>query len=217
MDFPADYHASKGFTSCVRRRKWIRYRRYVATDSWSAVQAVHKDEAEEPFIDIAAGGNEIPNGDPSETVVWAVTVMGRVMVRQGVTASCPEGTGWLHINTPNGCEISQISSSASGLVWAVTWNGKALVRTGVCRLDPTGTGWCEVDAPGGPRNSGGLSHLCVGESSVWALSRDRRVWFRNGIRSSAAGDSESMAKGTKWVEMVGELRMISIGPGDQVS
>jgi hypothetical protein len=73
----------------------------VATDSWSAVPAVHKDEAEEPFIDIDVGGNEIPNGDPNETVVWAVTVLGRIMVRQGVTSTCPEGTGWLHINTPS--------------------------------------------------------------------------------------------------------------------
>jgi hypothetical protein len=56
----------------------------------------------------------------------------------------------------------------------------------------------------------------VGENSVWALSRDRRVWFRNGVRAASSGDSESMAKGTKWIEMVGELIMISIGPGDQV-
>ena len=28
VDFPADYHPKKGFTSCVRRRRWIRHRRY---------------------------------------------------------------------------------------------------------------------------------------------------------------------------------------------
>ena len=115
VDFPAQYSASKAFTSCVRRRRWIRYRRYAATDSWSAVPGVHKDQAEEPFIDIAVGGSDIPNGDPDEVMVWTVTVMGRVMVRQGVTASCPEGTGWLHINTPDGCEISQGSVQQSRL------------------------------------------------------------------------------------------------------
>ena len=61
-----------------------------------------------------------------------------------------------------------------------------------------------------------ISHVSVGESSVWALSRDRRVWLRNGIRAASAGDSQSLAKGTKWIEMVGELHMISMGPGDQV-
>ena len=36
----SSYHliyARKGFTSCVRRRRWIRHRRYVATNSWSLV------------------------------------------------------------------------------------------------------------------------------------------------------------------------------------
>ena len=37
VDFPAEYHPKKTFTSCVRRRKWIRYRKYVATDSWSGL------------------------------------------------------------------------------------------------------------------------------------------------------------------------------------
>ena len=91
---------------------------------------------------------------------------------------------------------------------------RALVRLGVSRLDPAGTGWGEVDAPADGKSP--LSHVCVGENSVWALSRDRRVWFRNGIRAASSGDSESMARGTKWVEMVGELSMISVGPGDQV-
>ena len=76
-----------------------------------------------------------------------------------------------------------------------------------------GTSWCEVDCPD-PKSH--ISHVSVGEACVWALSRDRRVWLRNGIRASSGGESESLAKGTKWIEMVGELHMISIGPGDQV-
>ena len=49
---------------------------------------------------MAIGGQELPNGDPDETFVWAVTVLGRVYVRQRVTTNSPEGTGWLHIPTP---------------------------------------------------------------------------------------------------------------------
>ena len=61
----------------------------MATDSWSAVPAIHKDITEvcgylslsvlafismkfllqEPFIDLSVGGNEIPNGDPDELQV----------------------------------------------------------------------------------------------------------------------------------------------------
>ena len=77
MDFPAEYAASKKFTSCVRRRKWIRYRKYIAIDTWSAVPGVGEDTCpmdksqffqkkpqssfeQEPFLDLAIGGNEIP-------------------------------------------------------------------------------------------------------------------------------------------------------------
>ena len=58
--------------------------------------------------------------------------------------------------------------------------------------------------------------VAVGNHAVWAISRDRRVWFRNGIHGGGSGDSEALARGVKWVGMVGELSMISIGPLDQV-
>eukprot|EP00095_Tigriopus_kingsejongensis_P005868 maker-scaffold38_size502422-snap-gene-2.18 protein:Tk05868 transcript:maker-scaffold38_size502422-snap-gene-2.18-mRNA-1 annotation:"tectonin beta-propeller repeat-containing protein" len=213
MDFPSDFSPKKSFTSCVRRRKWVRFRRYVANNSWAAVPPIHANVVEEPFIDIAVGGHEIPNGDPDEVVVWVVTVLGRVLVRQGVRGNCPEGNGWLPIPTPNKCEVSQISVSPSGLVWAVTWNGQALVRLGVSRINPTGTSWADVDSPG-PTSQ--LSHVSVGECAVWALSRDRQVWLRNGVRAASSRDSETLAKGSKWIGMVGELQMLSLGPGDQV-
>ena len=41
VDFPAAYSAHKRFTSCVRRRRWVRYRRYVAVSAWSAVPPLH--------------------------------------------------------------------------------------------------------------------------------------------------------------------------------
>ena len=42
VDFPAAYSAQKRFTSCVRRRRWVRYRRYVAVNAWSAVPPLHR-------------------------------------------------------------------------------------------------------------------------------------------------------------------------------
>ena len=198
MDFPADYYPKKSFTSCVRRRKWIRYRKYVATDSWSAVPGIGKDHAEEPFIDLAIGGQELPNGDPDEAFVWAVTVLGKVYVRQRVTTTSPEGSGWLHIPTPDRCEVSQISVGPTGLVWAVTWHGKALVRLGVNRLDPTGQSWSVLDPPG----LSPLSTVAVGNHVVWAVTRDKSVWFRNGIHGGGSGESEALARGVKWVGMV---------------
>lgn len=37
MDFPATYTKDKKWNSCVRRRKWIRYRRYKSRDTWAKV------------------------------------------------------------------------------------------------------------------------------------------------------------------------------------
>ena len=212
VDFPAEYHCKKSFTSCVRRRKWIRYRRYIALNTWSQISSIHKDPSEDPFIDVSIGGYDLPNGNPEERFVWAVTVTGRVYVRHGVTIACPEGSGWLHIPIPDKCEVSQINVGPTGLVWAVTWHGKALVRTGVTRLDPNGVGWSTVDAPEGNV----LTHVGVGENVIWALTRDKRIWFRNGIRGIGAGESESLARGVKWIEMVGHMHMLSLGVKDQV-
>lgn len=50
VDFPAQYHPQKQWKSCVRRRKWIRYRRYSAMNSWCAIAPLHKDPTQVNFI-----------------------------------------------------------------------------------------------------------------------------------------------------------------------
>lgn len=37
VDFPANFSPDKKWNSCVRRRRWIRYRRYTAQGSWAKV------------------------------------------------------------------------------------------------------------------------------------------------------------------------------------
>lgn len=83
MDFPATYYPQKQWTSCVRRRKWIRYRRYSALNSWCAIAPLHKDATQEPFISIAVGGHEGGFGS-GRLSVWAVTAHGRLMFRTEV-------------------------------------------------------------------------------------------------------------------------------------
>lgn len=57
----------------------------------------------------------------------------------------------------------------------------------------------------------------MGTNAVWAITRDQRVWFRKGIRGESAGISEDLARGSGWVEMVGNMAYISVGGNDQVS
>ncbi|CAL4170784.1 unnamed protein product [Meganyctiphanes norvegica] len=78
VDFPRSYSADKRWNSCVRRRKWVRYRRYVALDTWSAVPPIHQDHTKEPFIDISVGGGEVPGEDADKLMVWGVTALNRV-------------------------------------------------------------------------------------------------------------------------------------------
>ena len=56
MDFVTKFTPTKQWNSCVRRRRWIRSRRYSAMNAWCAIAPLHKDPTKEPFMDIAVGG-----------------------------------------------------------------------------------------------------------------------------------------------------------------
>lgn len=213
IDFPAKYQPKKNWNSCVRRRKWVRFRRYSALNSWCAVAPLHKDPTQEPFIDVAIGGNGISGAPNSTLLVWAVTAHGRVMIRTGVSTTSPEGLRWTAIPTPSGCEVSQISVGPTGLVWACLFNGRAIVRSKVTKDNLTGESWLEVKPPG---NNLKISQVGVGLNSVWCVTNDNHVWFRRGVKGESAGISEDAAIGSGWVEMVGNMSNISVAPNDQV-
>ncbi|EDL89637.1 similar to RIKEN cDNA 2210010N04 gene [Rattus norvegicus] len=52
-------------------------------------------------------------------------------------------------------------------------------------------------------------HVSAGVSVVWAITKDRKVWFRRGVNSHNPC-------GTSWIEMVGEMTMVNVGLNDQV-
>ncbi|KAG8180130.1 hypothetical protein JTE90_027084 [Oedothorax gibbosus] len=212
-DFPAIYGPSKIWNSCVRRRKWIRYRRFCATNKWALIPSIHEDPVQEPFIDVAIGGTEIPGGEPCNFAVWAVTIIGNVLFRYGVTETSPEGSGWVPIKTPEKEEVNQISVGRTGLAWAVTWSGAALARVGVTRENIMGSDWVVVEPPT-PQDT--LVQVSVGVHVVWAISKENKVWFRKGINGLLSGENNKCAVGSGWIEMVGNLSGISVGIDDQL-
>uniref|UniRef100_T1J1H8 PCI domain-containing protein n=1 Tax=Strigamia maritima TaxID=126957 RepID=T1J1H8_STRMM len=239
VDFPRTFGREKNFSSLVRRRRWNRYRTFAAVDRWILISGISSDSALEPFIDVCASGLDLPGNDNGEVLVWAVTVRGRVvalnryrnsiltigicfsnqvMFRQGVTRDRPEGNGWIHVEGPDGSDVSNLSVGPTGLVWALNWDGGAYARTGVTRHKVTGNAWAAVPAPGvvDDGDGGSLLQVSVGVDVVWAVSRDNRIWFCKGIRGNESGTSADKAKGTGWVEMIGSMSMVSVGPNDQV-
>ncbi|KAK4880363.1 hypothetical protein RN001_008509 [Aquatica leii] len=213
VDFPSQYYPKKQWSSCVRRRLWVRSRRYSAMNSWCAIAPLHSDATKEPFIDICVGGQNVIGADPGTMLVWAVTSHNRVMFRTGVTSKSPEGAKWNPVSVPPGCEINQISVGATGLVWASLLDGRALVRIGVTRDSLSGESWVELR---GPLDNSRIIQVSVGTCAVWAVTQDKQIWFRKGVKGEGAGISEELAAGCGWVEMVGRMSMVSVSANDQV-
>ncbi|XP_029433095.1 tectonin beta-propeller repeat-containing protein 1 isoform X3 [Rhinatrema bivittatum] len=205
VDFPATYLKDKKWNSCVRRRRWIRYRRYRARDTWAEI-ASREDgkQSLDPFNDIAVGGWEITDEPVGHLSVWAVSLQGKVWYREEVCHDNPEGVSWSELATPG--EAVQISCGPNDLLWATLWEGQAVVREGIHRNNPKGSSWTIVEPPT-PEN--GIMHVSVGTNVSWAVTKDRKVWFRRGVNSHNPC-------GTSWIEMVGEMMMINVGLNDQV-
>uniref|UniRef100_A0AAQ4R217 Peroxin/Ferlin domain-containing protein n=1 Tax=Gasterosteus aculeatus aculeatus TaxID=481459 RepID=A0AAQ4R217_GASAC len=198
IDFPATYTKDKKWNSCVRRKRWLRYRRYNVMDSWAKVPLP------DPFSDISCGGWEISDEPRGRMSLWAVSLQGKVWFREGIDHHNPEGSSWEEMTLPG--EVVQISCGPGDLVWAVLWEGQLIVREGVSRDCPKGTSWAVVDSPS---PEVGATHVAVGINVVWALTKDNKVWFRRGVNSHNPC-------GSGWIGMVGEMLMINIGLNDQV-
>lgn len=63
--------------SYVRRRKWVRNRRYNQFNQW----ALLPNSLNESFVDIAAGGDELAEATPGLVFLWAVTEEGNLFLR----------------------------------------------------------------------------------------------------------------------------------------
>ncbi|XP_048407560.1 tectonin beta-propeller repeat-containing protein 1 isoform X1 [Stegostoma tigrinum] len=204
IDFPATYTKDRRWNSCVRRRRWIRYRRYNACDMWAKIPLQEAGPLPDPFNDIAVGGWEITDEPLGHLSVWAVTVQGKVFYRENINDQNPEGSMWTEIQTPG--EVVQITCGPGDLLCAVLWEGQLMVREGVNRENPKGSSWKIVEPP---NSENGLVQVSVGINVLWAITRDRKVWFRRGVCSENP-------VGTGWICMNIEMVMVNVGLNDQV-
>uniref|UniRef100_A0A671R3A9 Tectonin beta-propeller repeat containing 1a n=1 Tax=Sinocyclocheilus anshuiensis TaxID=1608454 RepID=A0A671R3A9_9TELE len=204
IDFPATYTKDKKWNSCVRRRRWIRYRRYKAQDTWVKIPSEQTESLPDPFNDITCGSWEITEEPRGCLALWAVSLQGKVWFRCGINHHSPEGSVWEEVPVPG--EVVQISCGPGDLVWAVLWEGHLLVREGIGRDCLKGSSWVTVESPSPVV---GAVHIAVGVNVVWAVTKDHKVWFRRGVNSHNPC-------GSGWIGMVGEMVMINVGLNDQV-
>lgn len=204
VDFPANFSPDKKWNSCVRRRRWIRYRRYVAPGSWAKIPLENPRKPPLPLCDISCGGWEMSDQSGRYPYLWAVSQQGQVFFREGIHPRVPEGSSWEEVEVPK--EVAQLSAGPGDLLWAVLWDGNLLVRTGLSLDSPIGTAWTEVESPGKEVE---VLHVSVGVSVVWVLTKDYKVWFRRGVNSHNPC-------GSGWISIGGEMMMVDVGLNDQV-
>ena len=137
--------------------------------------------------------------------LWAVTVEGDVLVRFGVDAARPEGTGWRHVPTdqPFRC----VSVGEEGCVWGVCQDGAAWFRSNVTPSTPQGDAWVHVGKPG----KDGLFQLSAGSSAVWAVDSRHQLWLRKDVTPG------STPGGTAWMFVSFNVKHVSCGFLNQVS
>uniref|UniRef100_A0A3Q1H5Y5 Tectonin beta-propeller repeat-containing protein 1 n=1 Tax=Acanthochromis polyacanthus TaxID=80966 RepID=A0A3Q1H5Y5_9TELE len=204
VDFPANFSPDKKWNSCVRRRRWIRYRRYTAQGTWAKIPLDNPKKPPLPLCDISCGGWEMSDQSGRYPYLWGVSQQGQVWFREGIHPRVPEGSGWEEVEVPK--EVAQLSAGPGDLLWALLWDGNLFVRTGLSLDSPTGTSWAEVESPGKEVEA---LHVSVGVSVVWVVTKDYKVWFRRGVNSHNPC-------GSGWISIGGEMLMVDVGLNDQV-
>ncbi|XP_012681012.2 tectonin beta-propeller repeat-containing protein 1 isoform X2 [Clupea harengus] len=204
VDFPASFSKDKKWNSCVRRRRWLRNRRYKALGLWSKIPLDRGWPPPQPFTDISCGGHLMGNSSKKHLYLWAVSQQGKVWFRSGIQHLRPEGCRWEEVAVPG--EVAQMSCGPGDLLWTVLWDGQLLVRTGVSCEQPKGSSWTVVEPP---KKNMGAALVSVGVYVVWAVTKDNKVWFRRGVNSHNPC-------GSRWINISGEMVSVSVGPNDQV-
>ncbi|KAK5979447.1 hypothetical protein GCK32_002849 [Trichostrongylus colubriformis] len=148
------YYASKNKKSKARRRRWKRRCRFECRGPWIAIEA--------PSV----RSIDVQKMNADRILVWAVTMDGQVLLRQGVTGEHPQGTTWKHII--GDFAIHSISCAAPTCVWAATVEGRLLRRECSDQIDMECVDWSEVVYS--PLKS--VFTFCASENFVFLLPAD---------------------------------------------
>uniref|UniRef100_A0A0M3IZV0 Peroxin/Ferlin domain-containing protein n=1 Tax=Anisakis simplex TaxID=6269 RepID=A0A0M3IZV0_ANISI len=227
------YRNAQSAMTFVRRRRWLRARRYTALCRWVQMAITKQSEV---FLDICAGGFDIENNRSSTNngnntssssasdlySFFALSLDGDLYWREGIQKNCPEGSGWVQIEPiPNTSEedtyheIAAISCSAScGLLIAITWNGLVFCRVGITSKCPYGKGWRSFASP---CNLPVIS-VAMGRRALWMVTSSGRLWMTS-VKGAALGVYPDLSKcitADSYTSMGDGMCRISVTNNDQV-
>ncbi|KHN83943.1 Tectonin beta-propeller repeat-containing protein 1 [Toxocara canis] len=191
----AQFCNSQCATTFVRRRRWLRARRYTAFCRWVQVSIADSSEL---FVDICAGGFDMDTNSSCDLYsLFALSTDGGLFWRKGVQRNSPEGTEWIPVEPiPDDSEqdayheLASIScSSSSGLLLAITWDGRFFFRVGITSSCRCGTAWKACPAPNGLP----VVSAAMGRRALWLVSSSGKLWMAS-VQGAALGVSPDLSK-----------------------
>jgi tectonin beta-propeller repeat-containing protein 1 len=203
IDFPAKYHAKhNSLTDYVRRRRWCRKCCVKISSLWKQINQTHRLTS----IALDQESKESNLLPENSALIWATDSEGFVLMSLVCLSNPFASFKWQYI--PSQENFEQISIGVNLRIWGVDSNGNIHCRFGVeKKSNYCGTSWTIIEPPEETKVKFKL--VSVGNDSVWAVSQDNQLFFRENI-------TKHYPEGTRWLRIDGDISYISVNSKNEV-
>ena len=202
FDFPNSYHPIRNpVTDFVRRRRWVRKCRSKVNTLWREVIQGHRLTC--LALDQEIGFNRLL---PKNTILcWATDSDGFILCSL-ITEANQANLKWQNVFSRE--SFKYVSIGVNLRIWAIDLNGQAYIRYEVDKSNNyCGSSWTVIESIGNPD----LRFFCVsvGNDSVWAVSDENELYFRENV-------NKSFPEGTEWIKISSMIKYVTVNSSNQV-
>ena len=170
----------------------------ISEDLWT-LDSSERAHVQNNDIWTLVGSDRLYYVSAGDSGVWAVNRDGRVIFREGITPSRPQGTRWKDLGNER---FIQVDSGPYSTVLAIRRNNELVFRNGINTLNPAGRSWIGL----GRR----FSHVSAGSYGIWAVDGNADAYF-------AVRPSDLRSSGLSWNRIPGpKMRRIEAGYNGKV-
>lgn len=174
IDFPRTYHPVRNNLDFVRRRRWCRKCRIRQPSYWVEVFQSHNITS--IAFDMEEAGSMLPENC---ILVWATEADGHLLCAL-INKSTPSVCKWQYV--PSETTFKSITIGSNLRVYGVTSSGNCHFRYGVnCNSNYCGNSWSVLESPDLEIK---MKHLSAGNCTLWAISEDDSLYYRENICES---------------------------------